>query len=346
MCQLAAYVGGRPIAPLLLRALELQEPLYAGHATGLGVIDEGVLKVVKDSGPVARVRHATDIGSLEGTAGIAHSRYNGTARDDPRYNAREMAHPFLNDDGRLALMHNGTIYNYREHWERLREVHPFKSYVEEIDAITDSEVAVHMLSDALAEGKSMEDAFREVTPQLTGGFLLAAITPDDPETVWIANWYQPCVVAVGDDETMFCSSPIGFHVIREELDRIFEPPRNSILKLTRGKVEITTMDPGRRLYGWRMDEGRAADVILGKVKEMKEVGIQSLFDVLNPAGWAEAFGVTPETFRKEYRQGFRHVNEYFGFMDKLVASGFLREWIDLRTEGGYPETPRATYSLA
>ncbi len=346
MCQLAAYVGDRPMAPLLLRALELQEPLYAGHATGLGVIDSGVLRVVKDSGPVARVRHATEIGSLEGSAGIAHSRYNSSARDDPRFNAPEMSHPFLNDDGSLALMHNGTIYNYREYWERLRAVHPFKSYVEEIDAITNSEVAVHMLSDALAEGKSMEAAFREVTPQLTGGFLLAAITPDEPETVWIANWYQPCVVAVGDDETMFCSSPIGFHDIREELDRIFEPPRNSIMKLTRGKVEITTMDPGRRLYGWRMDEGRAADVILGKVKEMKEVDIQNLFDTLNPAGWAEAFGVSPESFKKEYRQGFRHVNEYFGFMDKLVASGFLRERIDLRTEGGYPDTPRASYSLA
>jgi len=346
MCQLAAYVGDRPIAPLLLRALELQEPLYAGHATGLGVIDDGALRVVKDSGPVARVRHATDIGSLEGTTGIAHSRYNARARDDPKYNAPEMAHPFLNDDGSLALMHNGTIYNYREHWERLREAHPFKSYVEEIDAITDSEIAVHMISDALAEGRSMEAAFRQVTPRLTGGFLLAAITPDEPETVWIANWFQPCVVAVGDDEAMFCSAPIGFHDICHEMDRIFEPPRNSILKLTRGKVEITTMDPGRRLYDWKMDEGRAADVILRTVKKEEEVDVQKLSDILRPDGWAEAFGVSPESFRKAYRQGFRHVNEYFGFMDKLVAAGFLKEKIDLRTEGGYPETPRLSYSLA
>ena len=40
------------------------------------------------------------------------------------------------------------------------------------------------------------------------------------------------------------------------------------------------------------------------------------------------------------------MNEYFGFMDKLVATGFLRERIDLRTERGYPETPRVPYSLA
>jgi glucosamine--fructose-6-phosphate aminotransferase (isomerizing) len=346
MCQLAAYVGNRPIAPLLLRSLELQEPLYAGHATGLGVIDDGVLRVVKDSGPVARVRQDTEIGSLEGTAGIAHSRYNSRARDDPRFNAREMSHPFLNDDGTIAMMHNGTIYNFKDHWGRLREAHPFKSYVEEIDAITDSEIAVHMLSDALADGKSMEDAFRKVTPQLTGGFLLSAITPDEPETVWIANWYQPCVIAVGDDEVMYCSSPIGFHDIRHEMDRIFEPPRNSILKLTPGKVEVTTMDPNRRLYDWRMDEGRMADVILRTVKERKEIDVENLFDVLNPAGWAEVFGISPESFRKEYRQGFRFVNEYFGFMDKLVANGFLREKIDLRAEGGFPETPRLSYSLA
>jgi hypothetical protein len=203
-----------------------------------------------------------------------------------------------------------------------------------------------MLSDALADGKSMEDAFRKVTPQLTGGFLLSAITPDEPETVWIANWYQPCVIAVGDDEAMYCSSPIGFHDIRHEMDRIFEPPRNSILKLTPGKVEVTTMDPNRRLYDWRMDEGRMADVILRTVKERKEIDVENLFDVLNPAGWAEVFGISPESFRKEYRQGFRFVNEYFGFMDKLVANGFLREKIDLRAEGGFPETPRLSYSLA
>ncbi|MDP6458405.1 MAG: hypothetical protein QGF78_03655 [Candidatus Bathyarchaeota archaeon] len=346
MCQLAAYVGDRPIIPLLLRALELQEPLYAGHATGLGVIDQGVLRVVKDSGPVVRVRHITDIGSLKGTAGIAHSRYNSRARDDPRFNISEMAHPFLDDARNLALMHNGTIYNYRKHWQQLRDVHSFTSYVECLNSITDSEIAAHMLSDELLGGMSIEKALRAVTSQLVGGFLLAVITPDDPETVWIANWYQPCVVAVGDDEAMFCSSPLGFHDIAYEMDRLFEPPKNSILKLTRGKVEVTTMDSSRRLYDWKMDEGRAADAILQIVVKEKEVGVKKLWDALYPDGWAEVFGVSSESFRKEYLQGFRFVNEYFGFMDKLVARGFLKKKVNLRAEGGYPETPRIFYSLA
>ena len=48
MCQLAAYVGDRPIAPLLLKSLELQEPIFGAHATGLGVINEFGLQTEKD----------------------------------------------------------------------------------------------------------------------------------------------------------------------------------------------------------------------------------------------------------------------------------------------------------
>ena len=346
MCQLAAYVGDRPIAPLLLRSLELQEPYYAGHATGLGVLEGDSLRIAKDSGPVSRVRRSTEIESLEGTAGIAHSRYNAGAREDPRYNAPQMAHPFLNDGGDLALMHNGTIYNYKEHWLRLKESHEFSSYSEEVDAITDSEIAVYMLSDALGEGMSMEEGFGRIAPKLTGGFLLAAITPKQPETVWIANWFEPCVVAVGDDEAMFCSNIIGFHDVRNELDRVFEPPRNSILKLSRGRVEVTTMDPSRRVLDWKLDEGKAAEIILGALKKEKELGIVKLNDALYPEGWAEIFSVSPEIFDKEYKQGFRYVNEYFAFMEKLVQDGFVRQRIDLRNEGGFPETPRFSYSLA
>jgi len=333
------------MAPLLLRALELQEPYWAAHATGLGVVNNGAILVEKGPGHVRKVKHETAIDSLGGTAGIAHSRYNDTARKDARYNVAAMAHPFLNEDGTVALMHNGTIYNYKEHWERLRGNHEFTSYVEEIDAITDSEVALHMLSDALVEGMTMEEAFRSITPQYVGGFLLSAITPEHPETVWIANWFQPCVVAVGDDESMYCSSHIGFHDIREELDRIFEPPKNSIIKLTRGKVEISPMDPERKVPGMRFDANLAAEKVLEALKGKNELDFAGIWDALYPEGLAECFGVSMETFRGLYRQGFRLVNEYIGVLDMLIAGRFVEERVDLRLEGGVPDTPRFSYRL-
>ena len=209
MCQLAAYIGDRPIASLLLRAIEHQEAYVAGYATGLGVIDDGVLKVEKDVGHVRKV-------IVDGT-------------------------------GTLALMHNGTIYNYKELWEDLRDRHEFTSYSEDVDDITDSEVAVHILREALDAGESMEEALRFLATAVKGEFLFGVISAEHPETVWIANWAQPCVVALNDDEAMFVSSPIGFYDLREEFDRVFTPPWNSIIKLTRGRVEISTLDPSRKV---------------------------------------------------------------------------------------------------
>ncbi|UCH57320.1 MAG: hypothetical protein JSV18_08325 [Candidatus Bathyarchaeota archaeon] len=345
MCQLAAYVGDRPIAPLLLRAIELQEPYAGAHASGLGVMDGDAVKVEKDFGHVARVRRTTAIESLRGTTGIAHTRYNSTARDDPRYNTATMAHPFLNDGGDLALMHNGGISNYKELWERLRGNHTFKSYVEEVDAITDSEVAVHMLSDALEGGMPMGEALRTVAAQLRGSFLLACITPDHPETVWIANWHQPCAVAVGDDEAMFCSSHIGFHEIRGEVYRVFEPPKNSLIKLTRGRVEVSPLLKERRPPSLKLNRNALAEQILGIIKEKKEVDYIRIREELYPEGWAKSYGVSPERLVEIFRVGVRIVNPFIEVVDSLIADGLVRERVDLRPEGGVPDTPKFSYSL-
>ncbi len=345
MCQLAAYVGDRPIAPLLLRAIELQEPYFGAHASGLGVVDDGVLRVEKDFGHVARVRSTTAIQSLRGTTGIAHSRYNDKARDDPRYNTKEMAHPFVDDTGTIALMHNGGIANYREHWERLRGRHRFASYSAEVDAITDSEVAVHMLGDALDEGMSMEEGLRSVASRITGSFLLGVVTTEHPETVWIANWHQPCVVAVGEDEAMFCSSRVGFYEVRDELDRIFEPPKNSLLRLKRGRVDVMPLDQSRRVPNLRLDRNELGRSILALLARGR-LDFRQISQALFPEGWARAYGVSVERWEEYRRAGVSVVNPYIEVLDMLISEGRILERVDLRPEGGVPDTPRFSYTLA
>lgn len=345
MCQLAAYVGDRPIAPLLLRAIELQEPYFGAHASGLGVIDGSRIRVEKDIGYVARVRETTAIGSLEGTAGIAHSRYNSTAKEDPRFNTRRMAHPFVDCTGTLCLMHNGGIANYKDHWERLRKGHVFTSYEAEIDGITDSEVAVHMLEDAVREGLSVGEGLRRMAPQLRGSFLLGCISVEEPETVWIANWHQPCVVAVGDDEAMFCSSHIGFSEVSDELNRVFEPPKNSLLKLARGRVEVMPLDPGRKVPDLRLDMNELGGIIT-EVLRNGEVDFRALWHELNPDGCATAYGITPEEWQDLRKRGVSVVNPYIETLDMLIAEGKIRRRIDWRLEGGVEGTPRFAYSLA
>jgi glucosamine 6-phosphate synthetase-like amidotransferase/phosphosugar isomerase protein len=346
MCQLAAYIGDRPIASLLLRAIEHQEAYIGGYATGLGVLDDGVLKVEKDVGHVRKAISTTEISKLKGTTGISHSRHTGKARDDPRHNTKEKAHPFVDGTGTLALMHNGTLYNYRELWQDLRNRHEFSSYSEDVDDITDSEVAVHILREALDAGESMEEAIRFLAKAVKGEFLFGVISTEHPETIWIANWAQPCVLALNDDEAMFVSSPIGFYDVREEFDRVFTPPWNSLMKLTRGRVEISTLDPSRRVPRLNIDGNSLAQSILAALKRHGKMEIRNLGKALNPDSMAAAYGVSADTFSRYYKE--EHVrpnNDFFGVLDMLVRDGMILEEISLIWEAGVPDMPKFFYSL-
>jgi glutamine phosphoribosylpyrophosphate amidotransferase len=345
MCQLAAYVGDRSIAPLLLKSLELQEPLFGAQATGLGVINESGLHTEKDFGHVKRVMKTTEISSLQGSAGIAHSRYNLTARDDLRYNTKEMAHPFLNDDETLALMHNGGINNYKEHWDRLKDTHIFRSHSTEVDAITDSEVAVHMLSDSLGNGLSIEEALRDVSSQCTGAFLFGCIKKGVLDTVWIANWHQPCVVAIGEDESMFSSSHIGMEHVRDDFERYFEPPKNSLIKLMRGKVEVSPLNLEKKAPFLALDRNELSRQIVSLLREKGSLDIVQLVLGLIPDGWANAVGVSSDEFADYSKNGVSQVNRFIDVLNMLQFEKQISEDTVKQLEGGVEDTPRLAYSL-
>jgi len=143
-CQLAAYIGDKHLTSLLLNSLKMQEPLYGGHATGMGlkmqeplygghatgmgVLNGDKIDIIKAAGPVAHVKKTTKIGKLNGTCAIAHCRYSSLVKDIDDYNLDVMAHPYISDDGKIALMHNGTITNHKELWKALEKDHTFRSY--------------------------------------------------------------------------------------------------------------------------------------------------------------------------------------------------------------------------
>jgi glucosamine--fructose-6-phosphate aminotransferase (isomerizing) len=344
MCQLAAYVGAREKSPLLLRSLELQEPYFGGHATGLAVVHEGNIYLEKDQGHVTHVRDGTKIMELDGSVAIAHSRYNGNARTDPRYNTREMAHPFISGEGDLALMHNGGISNYEEHWAQLRDRYAFKSYSEKIDGITDSEVAIHMLSDLVGEGQDIEESLKGIAARFTGSFLLAVISRRHPDKIWIANWHQPCFIGFGEDEAMFCSSLIGFHEIEDELDVIFQPQKNSLITLTRDGVDIEPLDILRTIPDLSLDKIKLRELIISILEE-GEADFRGVWYALHPYGWAEAYGVTSEKWMEHRKAGVGIVNPFIEVLDELIIRDEIERWTDLRLEGGVRYTPRYSYRL-
>ena len=88
MCNMAAYAGRGPAAPVLLRMLEKQEGLWGGHFTGISTIHQGRVHTVRVCGDVAELCRKTRAAELPGSVGIAHSRSMGNIPLDT------WAHPF------------------------------------------------------------------------------------------------------------------------------------------------------------------------------------------------------------------------------------------------------------
>lgn len=343
MCQLAAYVGSRDATPILLESLRLQEGYLGAHAIGLATVHGGRIHLVKDNGPVDEVTAKTRIASLRGSTGIAHSRHSAAALKDSRCNRAKNAHPWLTGDGSTALMHNGVITNYEEHWRRLEKNHVFQSLVEELNYITDSEVAIHMLNDEMKEGKNLADALRSTANRLTGMVLLGAVTINEPNTVYIANWNQPCYLGVGDGESMFASSRVGFSHLKDAFN-VFRAPSNSLIKLTPGDAQITKLDTQRSFPDLNLDIA----VFEGHVKRLLgEKGELDSYDLLIPLlrkGYGESYGIETDRWRELVRLGYGDSNDLFEPLEQLARWSGIRRHVKHRVEGGVT-VPRVMWSL-
>ena len=343
MCQLAAYIGERAIAPLLMDALRTQEGYFGGQATGLAVMDNGQLSWVKQPGSVDHVITNRNIMGLSGTTGFAHSRLSLTSVTDERYNRAKNAHPFTNTDNTIALLHNGIITNYEPLWAELAKQYTFKSYNEDINYITDSEIAVHMVDALRKQGLCMEDAVRETANRLEGMVLLVVMSAEEPETIYITNWIQACTLAVGDNETMFSSSPLGFKHVEKEFN-IFTAPRNSLIKMTRDGFKITRLDPDREAPATTIDRWGFRDTVIKVLGEKgKQTCLELLLD-LNESGGEKMFNISLNEWKELQHIGWGDQNQIMDCLNLMVEEGLIKQSVEQRPEGGIV-VPRVVWSL-
>jgi hypothetical protein len=188
------------------------------------------------------------------------------------------------------------------------------------------------------------EAFQHIAPKLTGTFLLCAINVEEPDTVYICNWYQPCYIALGKNEIMWSSSRRGLKF--SGMDRIFAPPKNSVIKMTRQGVEIQVMDPSREIPVMTINEFKAKRMIVDHLKEHGETDVRVLWYKFHPEGWADVFDVSAEDWLAHRKAGIYVMNPYFELLESMVNDGILVESIDTRLEGGIKGVPRYSYRLA
>src|SRR5438034_1073281 len=197
MCGIIGYVGNRAAKELLLHGLERLE--YRGYdSAGIALRENGSLEYVRAVGNLQFLKDAAGPNGSESNHGLGHTRWatHGAVNE-------QNAHPLTGcEDGRLAIVLNGIIENYRELKESLEaDGHRFSSE-------TDAEVVVHLIEHAY-EGDLLE-AVRSVYGRLEGHFAFVVIHPDHPDLLVGARRQCPLVVGVGDGEMFLASSIAAF----------------------------------------------------------------------------------------------------------------------------------------
>jgi glutamine---fructose-6-phosphate transaminase (isomerizing) len=164
----------------------------------------------------------------EGGTGLGHTRWatHGAPTDDN-------AHPHLDCNGELALIHNGVIENHAALRARLVKAgHEFRSQ-------TDTEVAAHLLEEAYARTGDLAEALREVCRGLEGSFSLVAMHRDRPGVVVGARRNSPLVVGLGTGETFVASDVAAFIPFTRNA---VELGQDQVVCVTPDGVQVTTFD--------------------------------------------------------------------------------------------------------
>jgi glucosamine--fructose-6-phosphate aminotransferase (isomerizing) len=199
VCGIVGYTGPQSaFTPIVegLRRLEYRGYDSAGIALGTGTS----LFVEKRAGKLANLEGALPANLPTVHSGIGHTRWATHGGPTDRN-----AHPHLDNEGKLAVIHNGIIENYSELKAELEERgHKFESE-------TDTESVAHLLSDLRKEnGGDLTAAMRAAVKRLRGSFTLLAIHADAPQTIVGVRRNSPLVAGLGDGENFLASDVAAF----------------------------------------------------------------------------------------------------------------------------------------
>lgn len=231
MCGIVGYVGAQSALDVVIAGLQRLE--YRGYdSAGVAVQaqdSQGQWSLVTDkrAGKLVNLEKSLAESPLPGgTTGIGHTRWatHGGPTD-------ANAHPHLDDDRRVAVVHNGIIENFAQLRAEIAERgHTLRSE-------TDTEVVAHLLGEVY-DG-DLAEAMRVVCRRLDGAFTLVAAHADAPGVVVGARRNSPLVVGRGEGENFLASDVAAFIAHTREA---IELGQDQVVELRREGVTVTNFD--------------------------------------------------------------------------------------------------------
>ncbi|MBW1659530.1 MAG: glutamine--fructose-6-phosphate transaminase (isomerizing) [Deltaproteobacteria bacterium] len=238
MCGIIGYLGERPILSVLIEGLKRLE--YRGYdSSGVAAFHQGKVQTYRAEGKLNQLTEKLQDITIDGTTGIGHIRWATHGRP-----SEVNAHP--HKAGRVVLVHNGIVENYRELKEMLRR----KGVA--FQSETDTEVIAHLIDLGLEEGLSPDNAIREALKKVRGSYALGILFDFDPDTLYAARMESPLVLGLGDGETFFASDVPALLPFTRRCIFLHD---GEMAKLTKQEVIVTdlsgkTLDKPVKMINW------------------------------------------------------------------------------------------------
>lgn len=198
MCGIVGYIGTKKACPILLAGLTRLE--YRGYdSAGISTIEKDGLSIMKDKGRVKNLSNLDGIDKLEGTIGIAHTRWATHGKP-----SKENSHPHQDNSKTFSVVHNGIIENYNE----LRKFLTEKGYT--FYSQTDTEVIPNLIhyyftNDTKKDNLKFLRAVRNACLDLKGSFALEVISSFYPDNMIVVRKDSPLVIGTCEDEKYLSS---------------------------------------------------------------------------------------------------------------------------------------------
>jgi len=226
MCGIIGYIGHRNVVNVILSGLTNLE--YRGYdSAGLALRDGSDIKVYKTLGKLVNLKNELEARKSElynVTCGIGHIRW-ATHGSPSLVNA----HPHSCTCGKLVVVHNGIIENYKELREELiKKGCEFKSQ-------TDTEVIAHLVANEYSKAKNLEMAIQNSVAKLQGAYAICVMHKDVPDLIIGARKHAPMLIGVGDGENFIASDTPA---IIEYTKKTIYLDDNEIAIVTKDSVKI------------------------------------------------------------------------------------------------------------
>ncbi len=226
MCGIVGYTGPREAGPILIEGLRRLE--YRGYdSAGIALVDDaGDLFVEKRAGKLVNLQTAIEDRTPHAAIGLAHTRWATHGRPNDLN-----AHPHRDCTGRITVIHNGIIENFRE----LRDGLDQRGHT--LASETDTEAIAHLIEETY-EG-DLEAAVRVALGQLEGAYAIVVMHTDERDRLVGARKDVPLVVGLGDGETFLASDVAA---ILAHTDRIIFLEDGDVADLRPAGVAIRDRD--------------------------------------------------------------------------------------------------------